>query len=197
MRTSRLEAFSDGVFAIAITLLVLEIKQPAGDKPLARALLDQWPSYLAYVVSFLTIGIIWVNHHALFDRVAHADRTLLFTNLLLLMVVSFIPFPTGIVAEHLRSGADEDVAVALYAATFLVMGIGFYANSHHARRARLFRDGLTEAEERAIVIRNMIGQGGYVLAIALAFVSATAGLVLCGIVAVYYVLPGRAVPAPT
>lgn len=184
------------MFAIAITLLVLEIRRPAGDRPLAHALLDQWPSYLAYVVSFLTIGIIWVNHHALFDRVARADRTLLFTNLVLLMFVSFIPFPTGMVAERVRSGADEDVAAAVYAATLLVMGFAFFLNSHHARRARLFERTLTPPEERALVARNVVGQGGYVAAVALAFASATASLVLCGLVAVYYVVPGRAVPDP-
>lgn len=196
MKTSRLEAFSDGVFAIAITLLVLEIKRPEGSHSLGRALLDQWPSYLAYAVSFFTIGIIWVNHHALFDRIARADRTLLFTNLLLLMLVSFIPFPTGVVAEHVRTGEDEAIAAALYAATFLVMGFAFFLNSHHARRAGLFEGGLTDAEQRALVVRNVIGQSGYVIAVGLAFVSATASLALCGAVAVYYVLPGRAVPSP-
>jgi uncharacterized membrane protein len=194
VKTSRIEAFSDGVFAIAITLLVLEIKRPEGTHDLGQALLDQWPSYLAYVVSFLTIGIIWVNHHALFDRIARADRTLLFTNLLLLMLVSFIPFPTGVVAEHLRTGGNEALAAALYAATLLAMGFGFFLNSHHARRAGLFHGGLSDEEQRALVVRNVIGQTGYVVAFVLAFVSATASLALCGLVAVYYVFPGRAVP---
>lgn len=194
MTTGRLEAFSDGVFAIAITLLVLEIKRPETGVPLGRALLDQWPSYLAYVVSFLTIGIIWVNHHALCDRIARADRTLLFTNLLLLMLVAFIPFPTGIIADRIRTGADEDVAAAVYAATFLVMGFAFYLNSFHARRAGLFERDLRPDEERALVMRNVVGQSGYVVAVVLAFLSAPAALALCGAVAVYYVLPGRAVP---
>jgi uncharacterized membrane protein len=167
---------------------------PGGDRPLGRALLDLWPSYLAYVVSFLTIGIIWVNHHALFDRVERSDRTLLFSNLGLLLLVSFIPFPTGVVAEHLRTGHDERVAAALYAGTLLVMGFAFFLNSMHARRAGLLRGGLTPAQERRLSVRNAIGQGGYVCALALAWVSATASLVLCGLVALYYVFPDRAIP---
>jgi TMEM175 potassium channel family protein len=168
---------------------------PGESEDLGRALLDLWPSYAAYAVSFLTIGIIWVNHHALMDRVARADRTLLFTNLALLLTVSFIPFPSGVVAEHLRSGEGEDVAVAFYAATFLIMGVAFFANSLHAHRARLYHDELTPAERRSLNNRNLIGQGGYLAAIGLAFVSATAALAVCGAVAVYYVFPGRAIPA--
>src|ERR671937_1127352 len=96
MRTARLEAFSDGVFSIAATLLVLELRVPAPDPVgLAAALLRQWPSYAVYAVSFLTIGIIWVNHHALFDLLRKVDRPLLFLNLLLLLCVAAVPFPTA------------------------------------------------------------------------------------------------------
>src|SRR5215470_9469621 len=92
----RLEAFSDGVLSIAATLLVLELHVPESGDNLGAALLAQWPSYAAYVVSFITIGIIWVNHHQLFALVRRVDRTLLFLNLALLMVVSVLPFPTAI-----------------------------------------------------------------------------------------------------
>jgi uncharacterized membrane protein len=111
----RLEAFSDGVFAIAITLLVLDLAVPPREhapdgESLASALGHQWPSYFAYLVSFLVIGIIWVNHHAVFDRVRLVDRPVMFVNLALLLVVSAIPFPTHLLAEYLTAGSDSHVA---------------------------------------------------------------------------------------
>jgi len=105
-----LEAFSDGVFAIAITLLVLEFGVDTATHDLGSQLLHIWPSYLAYVTSFLTIGVIWVNHHALFDFVGRVDRALLFLNSLLLMVVAFTPFPTRLIAGFLRQGGNEETA---------------------------------------------------------------------------------------
>ena len=102
-RPGRLEAFSDGVLAIAITLLVLEIKiEPPGFEHLWRALADEWPSYLAYVTSFLTIGGVWLAHHALFERLSAIDPVLMRLNILLLMAVSFLPFPTALMAEALQ-----------------------------------------------------------------------------------------------
>lgn len=103
--SGRVEAFSDGVFAIAITLLVLEIKVPddAGDR-LWSALGAMWPSYAAYVVTFLVIGVMWVNHHTVFQCIARVDRKLLFLNLILLMGVAALPWPTAVVAEYLREG---------------------------------------------------------------------------------------------
>src|SRR3954447_16101893 len=114
--TGRLEAFSDGVLAIAITLLVLEIKiEPSGFDHLWRALAHEWPSYLAYVTSFLTIGAVWLAHHALFVRLRAIDAVLMRLNLLLLMAVSFLPFPTGLMAEALReSDSAERAAVVVY-----------------------------------------------------------------------------------
>jgi hypothetical protein len=106
--TDRLEAFSDGVFAVAATLLVLNLKVGSGG--LAHALAKQWPHYATYVVSFLTIGIIWLNHHAQFHRIDHPDRTLMVINLFLLMFVTLIPFPTGLLADHLNSGPDGHVS---------------------------------------------------------------------------------------
>lgn len=194
MTKSRVEAFSDGVFAIAITLLVLEIKVPkAGGHSLWHDLGQLWPSFAAFAVSFFTIGIIWVNHHALFDRVERGNRTLLFVNLGLLLWVSFIPFPTALVAEHLRDGtaASQHTAAAFYAATFLCMGFAFFANSVYATRAGLLTQTLSPDQVRALLRRNFAGQLGYAAAIALAFVSASVSLALCGLVALYYVHPGR------
>jgi uncharacterized membrane protein len=117
--TSRVEAFSDGVFAIAITLLVLEIKiEPSEFDHLWRALGDEWPAYLAYVTSFFTIGGVWLAHHGLFGRLAAVDTVLMRLNILLLMAVSFLPFPTALMAEALqRSESAERAAVVVYGLT--------------------------------------------------------------------------------
>jgi TMEM175 potassium channel family protein len=194
MSTSRLEAFSDGVFAIAITLLVLEIHTPSprGGETLAHALGREWPSYAAYVVSFLTIGIVWLNHHALFTRVGGSDRTLMFVNLLLLMAVSFIPFPTGILATYMKAGHDQHAAAALYAGTWLAVGACFTTLVRYTRRADLLAQHVSEEARRAIMRRNAVGPVAYVTAFGLAFVSAPASLAVCAAVALFYTHPGRA-----
>jgi uncharacterized membrane protein len=118
----RMEALSDGVFAIAITLLVLEISVPEEDfHHLGRAILDQWPSYLAYLTSFLTIGSAWFWHHGLFRRMSHADHTVARLNLLLLMVVAFLPFPTRLLAEGIEHVEAERAAVLFYGGVLVVM----------------------------------------------------------------------------
>src|ERR1700750_695695 len=129
MSTSRIEAFSDGVFAIAITLLVLEIKVPEHPKDgLGHALLEQWPVYASYVVSFFVIGIIWINHHAVFDHLLRADRAVLFLNLLLLFWIALLPWPTNVLAPYMRDGgADERVAAVLYTGVMTLMGASFGA----------------------------------------------------------------------
>jgi uncharacterized membrane protein len=112
VETSRLETFSDGVFAIAITLLILAIAVPPPGTALGRELLGLWPSYLAYGVSFLVIGAIWINHHALFRHIVRADGMLLLLNLLQLMAIAFLPFPTAVLAQAFHRGADEAIATA-------------------------------------------------------------------------------------
>jgi uncharacterized membrane protein len=188
--TDRLEAFSDGVFAVAATLLVLNLKVGSGD--LARALGREWPHYATYVVSFMTIGIIWLNHHAQFQRIDHPDRTLMVINLFLLMSVTLIPFPTGLLADHLNSGADGHVAAAVYAASLLAMGIGFFATYLWAAHKKLFAGWVGEQQVGYLVRRNGAGLVVYATAIAVAFASAAVSLVLCGLVALYYLHPGRA-----
>ena len=121
MKTNRLEAFSDGVFAVAITLLILEINVPEGEN-LWHQLKEEWPSFASFFVSFWVIGIIWVNHHGLLDHLKRTDRGVLYLNLLVLMTVVFIPFSTALMADHLKSGADEKVAALVYALAFLAMG---------------------------------------------------------------------------
>ena len=133
MSTNRLEAFSDGVIAVAITLLVLNIDLPelSPGESLAHGLGRQWPVYAAYAVSFLTIGIIWINHHVMIGRLREADRTILFLNLLLLMSIAILPFATKLMAAYLRHSSGQHLAAAIYSGSFLVMGILFAALNAH------------------------------------------------------------------
>jgi uncharacterized membrane protein len=190
--TARLEAFSDGVFAVAITLLVLGLHVSAPQGQLAHALGREWPHYATYVVSFLTIGIIWMNHHAQYERIVRVDRTLMLINLVLLLFVTLIPFPTGLLADHLRAPSDQHVAAAAYAGSLLAMGVAFLATYLWATHAGLFSQQITERHVRHLLRRNALGLLVYVVAIAIAFVNATASLALCGLTAVYYTFPGRA-----
>ena len=198
MSTSRIEAFSDGVFAIAITLLVLEIHVPEDpENGLGQALLDQWPAYASYVVSFFVIGIIWINHHAIFDHLVRADRPLLFLNLLLLLFVGVLPFPTNLIATYMeQGGADERVAAVVYAGTMAAMGAAFGSLwSYASRHRRLLDDTLSPEQVRRLTRRFVIGAPVYMLSMLVALVSAPACLALNGLLAVYYALPsGGAMP---
>jgi uncharacterized membrane protein len=190
--TSRLEAFSDGVFAIAITLLVLDIHVPEpGSGRLGHELLAQWPSYAAYVVSFLTIGIIWINHHAAFSRLRAVDQSILMLNLLLLLSVGILPFTTSLMAAYLKEGSGEDLAAAVYGGSFLLMGLIFVLANRQIllRRPRLLRQPIAPAAARNVLAFAALGQIPYVLATALAFVSPYITLGICAACAVYYSLP--------
>ena len=194
MKTSRLEAFSDGVFAVAITLLVLEINVPGGEN-LWHDLKEEWPSFASFFVSFWVIGIIWVNHHGLLDHLKRIDRPVLYLNLLVLMTVVFIPFSTALMAEHLKSGADEEVAAFVYSGAFLAMGVAFgalwtYVTSH---RAALGVE-LSDDEVRRSRVQFLIGNPFYLIAVAVAFVSPGAVLVIVAAVAVYYMVIGMRSP---
>src|ERR1700694_696100 len=124
--TTRLEAFSDGIFAIAMTLLVLEIRLPEQVPPgtLGDALFHVWPSYLAFLTSFATIGVMWVNHHRVFNLIQRTDQGLLGLNLLLLLGVTFLPFPTAVVAQHIRSD-DAWLAAMFYNGVFIAISISW------------------------------------------------------------------------
>ena len=191
MATGRLEAFSDGVFAIAITLLVLDLAVPARNRSepggLAAALGHQWPSYFAYLVSFLIIGIIWVNHHTVFDTVRLVDRPVLFANLALLLVVSALPFPTRLLAEYLTAGYDSHVAAAIYSAGMLTMGLAFGTLwLVITRDARLLHQHIDAASSRVALRRFGLGNVFYLGTIGLAFVSAIATLAVHAALAIYY-----------
>ncbi len=193
MNPNRLEAFSDGVFAIAITLLVLDIHvpDPASTWDLARALGDQWPSYVAYAVSFLTIGIIWINHHAMIRRLGTVDHGILVLNLLLLLFVALLPFTTALMAAYLRESSGEHLAAAIYSGSCLLMGVAFAATNRHALLVRpdLLSAPVSDHRRRAILTRALIGIVPYAIATALAAVTSYATLAICGAVAIYYALP--------
>jgi TMEM175 potassium channel family protein len=148
--TTRLVAFSDGVFAITITLLVLEIKPPSDESNLLHDLLALWPSYLAYALTFLFIGQVWANHHVMFDHIRSADRVVLLLNTLLLMVVAFLPFATSVLAGALRSGDGQRTAVPFYGIAFGVTALAFNAVWQYATRHRLLSAALDRAGATAI-----------------------------------------------
>jgi uncharacterized membrane protein len=194
VKTSRLEAFSDGVFAVAITLLVLDLNVPGGDD-LWHQLKEEWPQFASFFVSFWVIGIIWVNHHGLLDHLKRTDRPVLYLNLLVLMTVVFIPFSTALMAEHLKSGADEKVAALVYALAFLAMGIAFnlfwtYIVKH---RSELGVE-IPDEEVRRMSVGFMIGSPLYVVAVGVAFISPAVVLIIIGAVAAYYMVAGMRSP---
>ncbi|HEX6934270.1 MAG TPA: TMEM175 family protein [Streptosporangiaceae bacterium] len=188
MDSDRLEAFSDGVFAVAITLLALDLAVPEpGHGRLITQLADHWPSFAAYVVSFLTIGIIWVNHHTLFKNIARIDRALLFLNLLLLFFVVSIPFATSTLADYLKlEGPDASVAAAIYEGVFLCMGLSFGVLFWWAIRREHLKEALPPGAVWAAIIRFGIGNVGYLGAIGVAFLSPAGALLISGLLAVYY-----------
>ena len=188
MDTNRVEAFSDGVFAIAITLLILAVgidNVPHGD--LGSYLTGLWPAYLAYAASFLTIGIMWVNHHLVFRQFARVDGPLLLLNVLLLMLIAFVPFPTRVVAEFARSDADRRDAALLYGLTMTITAICFFALWFYGSRHVLHPN----ADPRVVsgITRSYLpGVPIYGLVTVLALVNATASLILFGLIAAFYAL---------
>jgi uncharacterized membrane protein len=189
MTTARLEAFSDGVLAVAITLLSLSLAVSGpGHGPLIHQISDRWPSFAAYTVSFFVIGIIWVNHHSLFGNLIRVDRTLLFLNLVLLLFVVLIPFATATMATYLTaSGSDSHVAAALYGAVLEGMSLSFGAVFFWVMGHDHLRDPASPEVPRTAILRFGLGSAFYLAAIALAFVSAALTLLVTAIIAVYYI----------
>jgi uncharacterized membrane protein len=194
MKTGRLEAFSDGVFAVAITLLILEINVPEGEH-LWHQLKEEWPSFASFFISFWVIGIIWVNHHGLLDHLKRTDRPVLYLNLLVLMTVVFIPFSTALMAEHLKSGADEKVAALVYALAFLAMGIAFNLFwTYIVKHRRELGVEIPDEEVRHMSVGFMIGSPLYAVAVIVAFISPAVVLIIVGAVAAYYMVAGMRSP---
>jgi uncharacterized membrane protein len=187
--TARTEAFSDAVIAIAITLLVLEIRVPevGPHESLSHALWDLWPKYATFAVSFLTIGVMWVNHHALFERIGRIDRPLMFINLVLLMAVAFVPFPTAVLGDYVDDPNNGHIAAALYGINMLLVGIGFLGMWQRLlNHPELRTPGFGDADVRQSIRRTLPGPVVYVVAIGVSFISAPAALVLYAVVVLYF-----------
>jgi uncharacterized membrane protein len=200
--TGRVEAFSDGVMAIAITLLVLDLKVPdpaelqAGG--LLGALAARWPSYLAYLAAFLAIGIIWLNHRTLVDRIARFDARLHWLNLMLLLGVATLPWPTSLVADYvLRGGPDAAAATALYGAmaTFMAIPWGFFWR-HLANHPELLEPGYDAAYARAEWRRGFVGLPIYAVATLVALVAPLVALALYLGIAILYAVTSQGVTPP-
>jgi uncharacterized membrane protein len=197
MDRSRLEAFSDGVFAVAITLLAFSIAVKGhGYGSLSRQLWLLWPAFLAYLVSFFMIGIIWVNHHALVRSIVVVNRTLLFLNLVLLLFVVLIPFATTTVAQYrLANTWDGRVSVAVYAGVFLGMSIGFGSIFEWTLHGERLHQPLPADRHWPARIRFVGGALVYLASIGIALLNAVAGFVLIAAVAVYYIVERTPAPA--
>jgi uncharacterized membrane protein len=186
MTKSRLEAFADGVFAIAATLLILNVT--VSGAPLAQELVQIWPSYAAYAVSFLTIGIIWVNHNTVMGQIGKVDRMFLFLNVLFLMFVAFIPFPTRLLAQYINSSGGSAAAVA-FGVTLTVTAIWFNLLWRYAATGRrLLRHDADEALVEGIGRSYLPGPFIYFAATLVGFVSPLASAGLYAAIAIFYVL---------
>src|SRR2546425_12858563 len=198
--TGRLEAFSDGVFAVAITLLVLNIRIPGidlppgqlpGDIDLWHALRDEWPMLAAYVTSFATIGIMWLNHHSLFTHIKRINTVLVLLNLLLLLFIVFVPVPTALLAEYVEL-PDQHAAAIVYSGTFVLTACCF----HLLRRKAFYHNRLIgkDVDSRAIQAisrQYLFGPLVYLIAFALAFVSTPATIIASFALALFFALPAR------
>ncbi len=189
--TVRIEAFSDAVFAIAMTLLVIEIKVPdhasVAATGLARSLMALWPAYLAFVTSFVTILVIWVHHHWIFGLLEKYDHAFLYWNGLLLLFVSFVPFPTALLAEYLLH-PEARIAANLYTGIFLAISLAFDALWRHASRKLLSANATTAKDDEAeqITRQYRFGPPLYLGAFAVSFASEAWSVALCLLLALFF-----------
>jgi len=191
--TDRLEAFTDAIIAIAITLLVLDIRVPSreandSNQALWHALGDIWPNYFGYALSFIVLGIMWVNHHHIFQYIARTDHTFLIVNVFFLLCVSFLPFPTGLVAEYIgHEGAGT--ATIIYTGWFLVTAIFYNLIWRYPQWAGLIDEAADPAAIAAINRVFNLGPPSYFIAFLVAFISPLAALIIMTILAILYALP--------
>lgn len=197
--TNRLEAFSDGVFAVAITLLILNIKIPGldssgvplSDKDLWPMLREEWPSLAAYITSFATIGIMWMNHHRIFVHIKRTNTMLLLINLSLLLVIVFIPVPTALLAEYLVR-LDQHAAAIIYCGTFLLMACCFYLLWRYASyNNRLLGKDVDTRAVKAINRQFMFGPFPYLVTFILAWINTPACIIANFALALFFALPAR------
>jgi uncharacterized membrane protein len=196
VRTERLQTLADGIFAIALTLLVLSLPVPKDSHRVGHDLLNQWPFYAAYVVSFVTVAIVWINHHALMDSVARADRTLMELTLLLMLFVALVPWPTGLLAAYLRDGSQSSAAAVTYGIVMMLMAASFTAIWLWLARA----EDLTHPHLRKripfAIRRSAIGPATYLAGTVLALASAPAAFALYATAAAFFALSGRTAGLP-
>lgn len=194
--TGRVETFSDGVFAVAITLLVLQLAVPeVGEGKLAHALADQWPLLASYGASFLTVGVTWLNHRRIFSYLGRIDRPLEFLNLVLLLFIVLIPYPTALLGHYLQVGHDAQIAATALGAVMTAMAAAFtamwtYATGHPA----VLRDGVDPAAAKKTRWRYGLGLLMYAASIGLAWLSPLLVLVLYAVSAVFYSFDQLTVP---
>jgi uncharacterized membrane protein len=192
--TGRLEAFSDGVFAVAITLLVLNIRTPdilLDDARLWHELLNQWPKLAAYVTSFATIGIMWLNHHRLFVHIKRINTVLVLLNLLLLLVIVFIPVPTALLADYVTR-PDQHVAAIIYSSTCFLMACCFNVLWRYASyRHRLLGKNVDTRAVIAISRQYLFGPLVYLITFALSWVSTPGTIIASFVLALFFAVPGR------
>ena len=187
MPKTRLEAFADGIFAIAATLLTLNLAVTEGH-PLGHELLIIWPQYAAYAISFVTIGIIWINHHTVMHQIAHVDRTFLTLSVLFLAVIAFIPFPTRLLAQHIQDDGAEAAAL-LYGSTLTLTAVFFNVIWRYAAWGRrLLRQDAEEKAVQGISRSYALGPPIYLAATVVAFKSPVASAALFGVLAIFYTL---------
>ncbi|WP_225724590.1 MULTISPECIES: TMEM175 family protein [unclassified Nocardia] len=188
--TTRVEAFSDGVMAIAITLLILDIRVPEHQPgQLLEALAHIWPSYVAYLAAFLTVGIVWMNHHTYFGRLRRLDHVIRWWNLMLLLGVSVLPFPTGILAENVVHGAHRDaqVAAALFGLAGVLMTVPWWPlHRRLVHHPELFEPGFDAEFARRESFRAWPGIAIYAVCIVIGFIMPIAALALYLIIAIFY-----------
>jgi uncharacterized membrane protein len=196
--TARLETFADGVFAIAITLLVLEIRVPPANTPnLGSALLDQWTEFAAYIISFLTIGVIWVSHHQMFTVIGRVTPTFLYLNVIFLLPVAFVPYPTALVAQHIQEPDGRTVAVLLYGATSVAVALMFNVLWAYASARDLIRAGPMREQVNAVARGFRLGPLVYLAGTLAAFFNPFVSMAVFAALAVYWMLPGRIPGRPT
>jgi uncharacterized membrane protein len=188
MSSSRLEAFSDGVIAIIITIMVLELHAPTSEDP--RALLELWPVFLSYILSFMMVAIYWMNHHYMFHSVKHVHNGVLWANILLLFTLSLIPFVTAYMGEqHISS-----FSVALEAFVLFLCGVVYFV-LYSTVRDQLVEHGNSQTAVASTSNKHIIAMVIYLIAMAVAFANANIALFLLFAVAAMYIAPGRQTPA--
>jgi len=188
----RVEAFSDGVIAVAITLLVLDLRVPEPDGTgLAARLGELWPNYLAYVISFLAIGIMWISHHATLRRLTAVDHSVVVLNLLLLLCIVALPFTTSLFATYLDVAEGAHLAAVVYAGSFLVTSLVFLALQYLLvkHRPHLLRGPIAAGERRSILTRSAIAPPVYLLAALAGLLTSYLTLAICVALGLYYLLP--------